>query len=82
MRPFEVEKDGKIYLVIEAFHYLREGIGASDLLAVDYSEDMKLRLLTASECTFHGFRDDVNSELIVKYKGIKKEIIEKTSIAD
>jgi hypothetical protein len=82
MKMFEVEKDGKVYLVINAFHYLREGLGATDLLAVDYSDKMKLRLLTATECTFNGFRDDVSKELSEMQKGAEKPIVEHTTLSE
>lgn len=82
MKMFEVEKDGKIYLVINAFHYVREGIGATDLLAVDYSENMKLRLLTATECTFTAFRDDVSKELSEMQKDGEKPIVEHTTLSE
>ena len=83
MRPFEVEKDKEIYLVIEAFHYLRDGIGAVDLLALDYSDNLQLKMLTATECRFLGFRDDIDEKLAKKLKGTKREMtVEHTTIAE
>jgi hypothetical protein len=82
MKMFEVEKDGKFYLIINAFHYLREGIGASDLLGIDYSDNMRLRLLTATECTFRGFKDDVSKELSGMQKGMDKPIVEHTTLSE
>ena len=82
MKMFEVEKDGKFYLVINAFHYLREGLGASDLLAIDYSDKMRLRLLTARECIFRGFRDDVSKELSEMQKDAEKPIVEHTTLSE
>ncbi len=82
MKPFEVEKDGKIYLVLQVFHYLREGIGASDLLAVDYVDNMEIRLLTATECKFIGFRDDINKEILKNLKTEEKPNIEHIALSD
>lgn len=80
MKLFEVEKDGKKYLVIKSFHYLREGIGASDLLAIDYDDNLKLRLLTATECTFLGFKDCIDEDLLKKEKTKKAPIVEPTAL--
>ena len=78
MRPFEVEKDKKVYLVVNSFHYLIEGIGAAvDLLAVDYTENLGLKVITSTDCRFLGFRDDVNEALVKKLKDIGEEGIEK-----
>jgi hypothetical protein len=82
MRLYEVEKDGKKYLVIKSFHYLREGIGASDLLAIDYEDNLRLRLLTATECTFLGFKESIDENLLKKEKLEKKPIVEPTALSD
>ncbi|TET22323.1 MAG: hypothetical protein E3J78_03215 [Candidatus Cloacimonadota bacterium] len=82
MRSFEVEKDKKVYLVIQAFHYLREGLGACDFLAVDYTGNMQLRLLTSTECKFIGFCNDIRQDPMEKLKGAEKPIIERTTIAE
>jgi|GEM_PF-5456072 len=82
MKSFEVEKDKKVYLIIKAFHYLREGIGASDLLAVDYADNMKLRLLTATECKFIDFRDDINKKALKNLKTEEKPNIEHIALSD
>jgi len=76
MRTFEVEKDGQIFLVVDSYHYIREGIGDVDLLAIDYSENMGLRILTATECTFLGFKDDIDRDLAEKLKGKRKTTVE------
>ena len=78
MRPFEVEKDKKVYLVVNSFHYLIEGIGAAvDLLAIDYTDNLSLKVITSTDCKFLGFRDDINVELVKKLKDIGEEGIEK-----
>ena len=78
MRPFEVEKDKKVYLVVNSFHYLIEGIGAAvDLLAIDYTENLSLKVITSTDCRFLVFRDDVNEELVKKLKDTGEEEIEK-----
>ena len=74
MRPFEVEKDKKVYLVVNTFHYLIEGIGAAvDLLAIDYADNLGLKVITSTDCKFLGFRDDVNEELVKKLKDMVKQ---------
>jgi hypothetical protein len=82
MKTFEVEKDKNVYLVIEAFHYLRDGIGSVDLLALDYSDKLRLKMLTATECRFLGFRDDIDEERVKELKTPKKSIVEHTTLAD
>ena len=78
MRPFEVEKDKKVYLVVNSFHYLIEGIGtAVDFLAIDYTDNLNLKVITSTDCRFLGFRDDVNEELAKKLKDIGEEGTEK-----
>jgi hypothetical protein len=77
MRPFEVEKDKKVFLVVNSFHYLIEGIGAAvDLLAIDYTENLSLKVITSTDCKFLGFRDDINEELVKKLKDMGSQEIE------
>jgi hypothetical protein len=78
MRPFEVEKDKKVYLVVNTFHYLVEGIGTTvDLLAIDYADGLRLKVITSTDCKFLDFHDDINGELAKKLKDIGEEGIEK-----